>query len=88
MWGGGGLVISVSPLLAGGAAETGMPKGVLSSSLSFEEDATLFPAAEWCVRGDWVAAAMLSLRRCCDDRWLKGGTVRNCPEVDMVLEGW
>jgi len=69
---------------------TGLPKGV-SWSLSFEEDATVpvpVPVGEW--RGRAAAdcgtsrALLWSLRRWCDDRWLGGGTVRNCPEVDMV----
>ena len=49
----------------GGAEEAGvesdMPKGV-SSSFTFEEDATLRGVAERCVRGDCVLARALSLR--------------------------
>jgi len=44
-------------------AETGMPKGV-SSSLTFEEDAT----DPCCFRGDCTAARALFPRRGCDGR--------------------
>ena len=53
-------------------AETGMPKGV-SSSLTFEEDAT----DPCCFRGDCTAARALFPRWGCEDRWVDEGTVRN-----------
>jgi hypothetical protein len=71
---------------SGEEGETAMPKGV-SSIFTLEEDAT-FLVAGWCIRGDCAAARALSLRWCCAERWLMGGTVRNCPEVDIVLRGW
>jgi hypothetical protein len=70
---------------SGEEGETAMPKGV-SSIFTLEEDAT-FLVAGWCIRGDCAAARALSLRWCCADRWLMGGTVRNCPEVDIGATG-
>jgi len=48
-------------------AELGMPKGV-SSSLTFEEDATDPVAGRRCVRGDGTAALAVFLRWGCDAR--------------------
>jgi len=74
---------AVLAVLLGGEGETAVPKGV-SSIFTLEEDAT-FLVAGWCIRDDCAAARALSLRWWCVDRWwLNGGTVRNCPEVDMV----
>jgi hypothetical protein len=86
------VVVSVSSSTLGvddaaAAAGPGMPKGV-SSSLTLEDDATRLVVGS-CVRGGCAPTRALSLRRCCDERWFKGGTVRNCPEVvDMVISGW